>query len=205
MIFALLPLLVFTLLANLSPDLALWAAFAAAFALALRGFAEHRALRLLELGALAIFGAAALFAGFVPGLSNSMTRLIVDAGFLFLALLSLVLRSPLTLQYTREEHCPESWSRRRFRLTHYGFTALWAVGFATMAAADALANMHKNLPQSLDGAAGLAVLLVGVAATARYRFDSGRVARRAASFRQGHAASLAFSRVAARSRDPLHR
>ncbi|HEY3778855.1 MAG TPA: hypothetical protein VGL35_12435 [Rhizomicrobium sp.] len=204
MIVSFVPLVVFALLAGLSRDLALWAAFAAAFAVSLRDFAREQVLHLLDVGALAIFGAAALFAGFVrPGLSIGMTRFAVDAGFFGLALLSLVLRKPLTLQ-ARGRTPPPGWSKRHSVLTHYGLTAFWALGFAAMAAADALADMHKNIPSSLDGAAGLAVLLLGLAVTARY---SGPATGDTAGdpLHQPGFATLAVSRIAARNRDALHR
>lgn len=163
MILGFLPFVIFTLLANLSQDLALWAAFAAAFALALRDFAQYRVLRPLDTGSLAIFGAVALFAGFVkPDLSVAMTRLVVDLAFCALALLSLFLRRPLTLADANSAAV-----ERNVQLRHYGLTWFWAAVFLLMAAADGFADSHKYLPQSLDGAVGLALLLLGFAVSAR--------------------------------------
>jgi hypothetical protein len=169
MIVGFLPVIVFSLLATLSQDLALWAAFAAAFAVAMRDFAREQLLRILDVGSTLLFGLLALYTGFIrPDLSIEMTRLIVDTGFFALALLSILLRNPLTLQYAREHAPRELWTTKRFTLTNYGLTAFWMMAFGAMAATDAFADMHKSLPRSLDAAAGLVVLLVAVGFTARY-------------------------------------
>lgn len=169
MILGFFPFVVFALLANISQDLALWAAFAAAFAVSIRDFAHERLLRLLDVGSTMLFGALALYAGFIqPSLTIEMTRLVVDSGFFALALLSIVLRNPLTLQYAREQAPNEIWVTRRFILTNYELTALWMIVFAAMAAADAFTNIHKDLPLSFDAAACLVLLTVALGFTARY-------------------------------------
>jgi hypothetical protein len=203
MIIGFLPLVIFALLANVSQDLALWAAFAAAFAVSLRDFAREQLLHLLDVGSLAIFGVTALFAGFVrPGLSIEMTRFIVDGGFLCLALLSLILQRPLTLQ-SRGGPRPSGWSKRRFLLTHYGLTTFWILGFGAMAATDALADMNKDVPQSLDGAAELAVLLVGLVLTAQFPSPAGSDTANSRQSSPVSGVSLAASRISARRRDDL--
>lgn len=165
MILGFVPFVLFALLANVSHDLALWAAFAAAFALALRDFAQ-RHIRLFDLGSLVIFGAVVLFAGFVrPDISVALARLIVDLGFASLALLSLALRNPLTLP--DEPARADNHARSNVRRRDYALTTFWVLDFLLMAGADGFADKHKYLPQSLDGAAGLALLLVGLVVTAR--------------------------------------
>ncbi|HEX4079434.1 MAG TPA: hypothetical protein VHX61_11260 [Rhizomicrobium sp.] len=169
MIVGFLPVIVFALLANVSQDLALWAAFAGAFTVAMRDFAREQLLRILDVGSTLLFGLLALYTGFIkPDLSIEMTRLIVDTGFFALALVSILLRNPLTLQYAREHAPRELWTTKRFMLTNYGLTAFWMLAFGLMAATDAFADVHKTLPRSLDAAAGLVVLLVAVGVTARY-------------------------------------
>jgi hypothetical protein len=169
MILGFVPVIVFTLLMNISQDLAIWAAFAAAFAVAIRDFLREKLLRFLDAGSMALFGLLALYAGFVqPGLTIQMTRLIVDAGFLALALVSMALRNPLTLEYAREQAPQAQWRTSRFLLTNYALTAFWALAFGCMSAADVVANFHKNLPPSFEAAVSLVVLLVAVGFTARY-------------------------------------
>jgi len=169
MILGFVPVIAFTLLMNVSQDLAIWTAFAAAFAVAIRDFLREKLLRFLDAGATVLFGLLAFYAGFLqPGLSVEMTRLIVDAGFLALALVSMVLRNPLTLDYAREQAPRELWRSRRFLLTNYGLTAFWALAFGFMSAADVVANFHKDLPPSFEAAISLVVLLVATGLTARY-------------------------------------
>jgi hypothetical protein len=169
MILGFVPVLIFAVLANISQDLALWAAFAAAFAVGIRDFAREQMLRLLDVGSTVLFGALALYAGFLqPAITIEMTRLVVDIGFCLLAFASILLRSPFTLQYAREQAPRELWGTRRFVLANYALTLFWALAFAGMAAADAISNIHKELPRSFDAAVGLVVLIVAVALTARY-------------------------------------
>ena len=116
-----------------------------------------------------IFGLVALFAGFIqPGLMIQMTRLVVDVGFFALALLSMLILNPLTLQYAREQVPGEISSRARFVLINYGLTTLWMLAFAVMAAADALSNIDKRLPLSLDAVVGIVALAAALVVTARY-------------------------------------
>jgi hypothetical protein len=169
MLLGFVPFIAFTLLSNLSQDLALWAAFAAAFAVAIRDFAHERLLRLLDTGSTIIFALLALYAGFVqPGLSIQMTRLVVDGGFFALALVSILTRNPLTLQYAREQVPDEVRPTTRFVLTNYGLTMLWMSAFAVMAAADAISNIYKSLPLAFDASVGLVAVAAAIVVTARY-------------------------------------
>ena len=169
MILGFVPAAMFTLLAGVSQDLALWAGLSAAFVVSIRDFAQEPVLRLLDMGSLVLFGATALYAGFLhPAITTQLTRFVVDAGFFALAFLSILLRNPLTLQYAREQVTNDVWKSRPFLLTNYGLTALWMMCFALMAAADGFSDMHKNLPVSLDAAWCLIVVMGALTVTARY-------------------------------------
>ena|SRR5579871_2343893 len=169
MLLGFVPAAIFTLLANISQDLALWAGLSAAFVVSIRDFAQEPVLRLLDMGSLVLFGLMALYAGFIhPGITIQLTRFVVDIGFCVLALLSILLRNPLTLQYAREQVANEIWKSRPFLLTNYGLTALWMLCFAVMASGDAFADMHKNLPVSLDAALCLVMIAAALIVTARY-------------------------------------
>lgn len=169
MILGFVPVLIFVVLASISQDLALWAAFAASFAVGIRDFARERMLRLLDAGSTVLFGALALYAGFLqPAITIEMTRLVVDIGFCLLALASILWRNPLTLQYAREQAPRDLWGTRRFVLANYALTSFWMLAFAGMAAADAISNIHKELPRSFDSAVGFIVIVVAFAFTARY-------------------------------------
>lgn len=163
------PFIVFTLLTGLSVSLAIWVAFAITFALAIRDFATTKTIRILDGSAVMLFGALALGVAFIaPGLSTQGSRLIIDAGSLVIALASLVVRNPLTLQYARDQVAREFWDDRKFVRANYVVTALWALAFAAMATADAVATFTRHFPLSLDLATGLGALAIAVLFTSRY-------------------------------------
>jgi hypothetical protein len=163
------PFILFALLTNLSIDLALWAAFAASFAISIRDFAHSRLLRTLDVGSLALFGLLAVYVGFVqPGIPVQMARLVVDGSLFVMTVVSILFRNPITVEYAREQVPEEFWKTPRFVLTNYLITAGWAIAFAIMALADAVANMNKRLPLTFDLGVCLAVLVFAILFTARY-------------------------------------
>ena len=163
------PFIMFALLVIVSVDLALWIAFATAFAVGIRDFAQSRLLRLLDVGSTALFGLLALYAGFIqPGVPVPIARLAVDGGFCIICLLSILIRNPVTRQYACDLMPKEMWSTRRFVYTNYAITLMWTLAFALMAAADAFTNMNKILPSWLDVAVGLVALAIAIAFTARF-------------------------------------
>jgi hypothetical protein len=124
----------------LSDDLALWIAFAAAFALSMRSFLDTRVLKTLDGGNTVLFGALALYKGFIqPGLTFSTLLLAVDGGLLAIIIASLVLHEPFTLQYAREQVAPEDWQSPTFLHANYVVSGVWVAALAIMTAADAAA------------------------------------------------------------------
>ena len=94
------PFILFALLSRLSADLALWAAFTAAFVITIRDFDERPHLRQLDGVSLILFGALALWRGFLDqGLTLAALRTIVDLGLTAAILLSLLRKRPFSLQY----------------------------------------------------------------------------------------------------------
>jgi hypothetical protein len=99
---------------------------------------RHRSLKLLEVGSLILFGAlsfASRFAWFT--LSVVGVRLCVDAGLLVVILITLVIGQPFTLQYAREQVSPEVAASPRFKAVNVKLSAVWALAFAVIVAADA--------------------------------------------------------------------
>ncbi|MGD0192246.1 MAG: hypothetical protein ABSD74_16010 [Rhizomicrobium sp.] len=163
------PFIAFSLLSNFEKDIALWVAFALAFVIAIRDFAESRLLRLLDVGSVALFGLLSLYAGFLQTeIPLSMVRLVVDGGLFALALGSIALRHPLTIEYAREQVPKEFWFSARFVSTNYVVTGTWTTAFALMAAADIVANKHKLTFGSLEVAVNLVILTIAILLTARY-------------------------------------
>ena len=163
------PFILFALLTNVSDSLALWVAFAAAFAIGIRDFATTRILRVLDVGSTVLFGLLAIYAGFIqPSLSLQAVRLVIDCGLLLIAAGSMTIGNPFTLQYAREQTPPEFWHTPVFIRTNYIITAVWALSFLVTTAADAAATFNKRFPLSLDIGTGLAALALAVIFTARY-------------------------------------
>jgi hypothetical protein len=163
------PFIVFALLMNVAVDLALWAAFATAFALSIRDFAHTRILRTLDVGSTALFGLLALYAGFVhPSISPQAVRFVVDCGLLLIAVYSMASGNPFTLQYAREQTPPEIWDNPVFIRTNYIISSVWTLAFLTTTMADGMATFDKKFPLSLDVAVGLASLAAAVIFTIRY-------------------------------------
>jgi hypothetical protein len=171
------PFVLFAFLTRLSVDLALWLAFATAFAIGMSGFLRHRVLRVLDAGSAAVFGFLALFSGFLePGLQASAIRLIIDISLLAIALASIVARQPLTLQYAQGEVPRDLLARPSFVRANYVVTLVWLVAFAVMAGADGAATFDPAVPVTGAVAAGLLALAAALAFTWRY---PARVRRRA--------------------------
>jgi hypothetical protein len=163
------PFIVFAILMRLSVELALWIAFAVAFTIGIRGFVRTRSLRILDVGATAVFGFLALFCGFIEtDLDGAAIRLVIDLTLVGIALASLAARQPFTMQYAREEVPPEVFSSTAFVRANYVVTLVWMTAFALMSAADAAAAFDPKVTLTEAVAAGLVALAGAVAFTWRY-------------------------------------
>ncbi len=170
------PFIVFATLTRLSVNVALWVAFATAFVIAIRDFVETRSLKMLDTGSLALFGLMALYAGFIqPDISFGAVRLIIDLGFLLMICGSLARRQPFSLQYAREATAQQYWPEREFLRTNYFVTAVWAIAFLIMTAADAVLAFDTRFPVLISVAAGLLSLIGALVFTLRY---PAKIARR---------------------------
>ena len=163
------PFILFAVLMRLSTDLALWVAFAAAFALGIRSFLDTRVLKTLDAGNTALFGLLALYKGFIqPSLSFGTLLLAVDGGLLAIIIASLVLHEPFTMQYAREQVTPEQWESPVFLRTNYVITGVWMIAFALMTGADAAATLVSAISVTSAMAAGLVALAIALTFTLRY-------------------------------------
>jgi hypothetical protein len=130
-------------------------------ALLLRDLMRGKAAKVLEIGTAILFGGLALYALLNrPAWSIIGVRLVVDAGLLLIVLASMALRQPFTLQYAREQVAPELWDAPEFVRTSYVITAVWALAFAVMVAAELALLTVPSMPQHL-GIAAIVLALVG--------------------------------------------
>ena len=109
--------------------------------------AKGRSTKALAAGALAIF---ATLLGYhllsETAMSPTHVRLAVDGGVLAIALVSLAIRFPFTLQYAREAVEPEVRGTPRFMRTNYILTWVWSAAFVLMLAADVVSIYLPQLP-----------------------------------------------------------
>lgn len=124
-------------------------AAAAAVALGVVGWDQFkgRSAKMLSVGSLVLF--AAIGAGHAltdGGMSPTAVRIAVDGGVLAIALTSLLIRLPFTLQYAREAVEPEILAQPRFLRTNYILTSVWTAAFVLMLVADIVAVYRPDLP-----------------------------------------------------------
>jgi hypothetical protein len=106
-----------------------------------------RSIKLLGASSAILFAALGGYLVLVePGLGLSAVKLTVDGGMLAIALLSLAIRFPFTLQYAREVVDVETAARPGFLTANYIITAVWSAAFLLMLMANALMIYLPGLP-----------------------------------------------------------
>jgi hypothetical protein len=130
-----------------SAPVALFAAAAICLAVIAFDLIRGRQIKMLGAGSVVLFGALGAYIVWVdPGLSSSSIRLTVDAGVLAIALASIALRFPFTLQYAREMVDAETAVLPGFIKANYIITWVWTGAFAAMIAANVLMIYRPDLP-----------------------------------------------------------
>lgn len=106
-----------------------------------------RAVKLLGAGSAILFASLGGYLILIdPGLSPSALKLAVDCGMLAIALLSLAIRFPFTLQYAREVVDAQTAGLPGFLTANYIITAVWSAAFLLMLMANALMIYLPGLP-----------------------------------------------------------
>jgi len=160
------PFIIFAIVSNVSISLALWLAFAAAFAVGIRTFLQKREIRILDAGSIVLFGGLAVVSGVIP-VPPSLVRLIINGGLMLIVLASLAMKKPFTLPYAKETTPPPIWDLPIFLQVNTTISSAWAAAFGVMAAAD-LAAYLDFLSLPLDIAIGLLALIGAIVFSVRY-------------------------------------
>ncbi|MEW6640222.1 MAG: hypothetical protein AB1586_06930 [Pseudomonadota bacterium] len=129
----------------------------AATALALIVFerVRGRSAKILNIATAALFGGLGLAMLLLDGgLTPATIRVSISGGLLLVALTSIALRFPFTLQYAREEVTAEVRAMPDFLRTNYILTWAWSFAFVLMLVADIASVWWPSVP-----------LWIGVAAT----------------------------------------
>jgi hypothetical protein len=108
-------------------------------------------------GAVIVFGALGCYVTLVDGnWSGVAIRLAVDGGFLAIALLSIAIRLPFTLQYAREAVDHETALLPGFKRANYILTWAWTGAIVLMMIADILMIYLPDMPLWIGLAAAFA-------------------------------------------------
>lgn len=136
-----------TLMMLTTVKISLAASAAVALGLVLRDMFGGRSIKMLSTGGLILF---ASLAGYhflaATELSPTTVRLAVDSGVLAIALGSIAIRLPFTLQYAREVVDAETRTQPRFLRTNYILTWVWVAAFVLMLIADMIAIYLPSTP-----------------------------------------------------------
>jgi hypothetical protein len=134
-----------TMLTTVKISLAISAAVA--FGLVSRDLAKGRSIKMLSTGVLVLFAALAGYHFLATtDLSLTTVRLAIDSGVLAIALGSMAIRLPFTIQYAREVVDAETTKLPRFVKTNYILTWVWTAAFALMLLADIVAIYLPSTP-----------------------------------------------------------
>jgi len=146
------PFVVFAVLSRfVAASISLWAAAAISVVLILRQKMRGASMKILEIGTFLLFAVLGINAAVKGGgWDIPMVRTVVDGGLLFIILLSMLVRSPFTLQYAREQVPASVQSSPTFIKTNYILTAVWALAMAILVVADLAMHFLPNLPLRLE-------------------------------------------------------
>ena len=102
---------------------------------------------MLAAGSVMLFSALGCYIGFVDSSwSGAAVRMTVDGGVLAIALFSIAIRFPFTLQYAREVVDAETMQLPGFMRANYIITWAWTGAFVLMMAANVLMIYVPSLP-----------------------------------------------------------
>jgi hypothetical protein len=149
MIFLILvPFATFTVLMLLtSATVSLFAGAAVAAATIAYDLARGGSLKMLAAGSVILFSALGCYIAFVDSTwSSPAVRLAVDSGVLAIALTSIAIRFPFTLQYAREVVDAETVRLPGFMRANYIITWAWTAAFLLMLVANILMIYQPSLP-----------------------------------------------------------
>ena len=125
----------------------LFAAAALALAIAVWDVVRGGSVKMLAAGSVLLFTGIGCYVSLIDGnWSRSALHLAVDLGVLAIALLSLAIRSPFTLQYAREQVDAETMKLPGFLAANYVITWAWTFAFVLMLLADMLVIFVPGLP-----------------------------------------------------------
>lgn len=107
---------------------------------------KGRSIKMLSAGAVVLFVALCGYHLLATELSPATARLIVDSSVVAIALGSIAIRLPFTLQYARERVDAEIQQQPRFIRVNYILTWAWSAAFVLMLAVDVMTIYLPSIP-----------------------------------------------------------
>jgi hypothetical protein len=157
------------LLTVASTSISLFAAAALSLGIAAWDVLRGGTLKMLATGSVVIFGVLGCYITLIDGHWSAVAvRLAVDGGVLTIALVSLAIRLPFTLQYAREAVDVETTRLPGFVRANYIITWAWTGAFVLMLVADILMIYLPALPVWIGFAVAFAARNSAVAFTKWY-------------------------------------
>ena len=146
--FVLIPFGTFAILMLVSSaSISLLAAATVSLAVIVSDRIRGRTLKMLPVGSAALFAGLGCYIALVDNSwSGHTVRIIIDGGLLVIALASLAIRLPFTMQYAREQVDADIAQTPGFLRTNYILTLAWTLAFVVMLIADILAIYAPNVP-----------------------------------------------------------
>jgi hypothetical protein len=145
-----------TLLLVTSATISLFAGAGVAAATIAYDLLRGGSIKMLAVGSTILFAALGGYVAFIDSSwSSPAVRLAVDAGVLVMALLSIAIRFPFTLQYARESVDSETRKQPGFMHANYVITWAWTAAFLLMVLTNVLMIYLPGVPLW----AGLAIAL----------------------------------------------
>jgi hypothetical protein len=130
---------------------------------------RHKSAKVLEIGSALLFGGLGIYSALAGAHWPALrVRLYVDVGLLLIVLVSIATRRPFTLQYAKEETPREIWNQPGFIRTNYVITAVWALAFTAMVAADLVMVDLPNIPLQVSVGVTVVALVGAIRFTTRY-------------------------------------
>lgn len=109
-------------------------------------FLNGRSVKMLSAGAVVLFVALCGYHLLATELSPTAARLVVDSGVVAIALGSIAIRLPFTMQYARERVDAETQQQPRFVRVNYILTWAWSAAFVLMLAVDLMTVYLPSVP-----------------------------------------------------------
>ncbi|SDR87353.1 hypothetical protein [Bradyrhizobium canariense] len=130
-----------------SATVSLFAGAGVAAATIIYDVARGASIKMLAVGSLILFGALGGYIAFIDSSwSSPAVRLAVDGGVLAMALVSIAIRFPFTLQYAREIVDSETRKLPGFMHANYVITWAWTAAFVLMVLTNVLMIYLPSLP-----------------------------------------------------------